>query len=146
MKQAVTTRKPLPIGKMTETKRKPVNTRLHGIFDYSSAFILLLPWITNYHERGQDTLIFAALGIITALYSLLTDYEFGLVKLIPMKVHIVLDILSALFLIAMPWLTGVMNYYLYWPVLLGVAELVIIFLSSTRPYVTTRTDKSLVEK
>jgi hypothetical protein len=63
-----------------------------------------------------------------------------------MKVHIVLDILSALFLIAMPWLTGAMNYYLYWPVLLGVAELVIIFLSSTRPYVTTRTDKSLVEK
>src|SRR5688572_2688062 len=90
---------------------KVINTRLHGILDYASAFVLLLPWFSGYYTGGPDTRILAAVGGITILISLCTDYEFGLVKLLPMKAHLVLDVLVALFLIAMPWLFPVYHMF-----------------------------------
>ncbi len=122
--------------KTSQISKKPriINTRLHGILDYSSAFILLLPWITGFYESGNDTLIFTLLGIATIVFSVLTDYEFGLLKLIPMKMHLVLDTLSALFLIAMPWLFPVSHYQYYWPSFFGLAELLVVILSSSQPY------------
>jgi hypothetical protein len=121
---------------MSQLVKKPgiINTRLHGILDYSSAFILLLPWITGFYESGNDTLIFTLLGVATIVFSILTDYEFGLIKLLPMKVHLIFDTLSALFLIAMPWLFPVSHYQYYWPTLLGITELLVVILSSSQPY------------
>lgn len=119
---------------------KPVNTRLHGMLDYMSAFILLLPWIMEFYTGGTDTKIFAALGAATIVVSLCTDYEFGLLKFIPMKAHLVFDVISALFLMAMPWLFPVNHYTFYWPVLLGAGELLVVVLSSSSPYKYHRRD------
>src|SRR4051812_38432985 len=102
---------------------KVINTRLHGMLDYLSAMVVLFPWFANYYTGGPDTRILAALGGITILVSLLTDYEFGLIKMLPMKAHLVFDVLSALFLLAMPWLFPLYHYAFYWPVVLGAAEL-----------------------
>jgi hypothetical protein len=124
---------------------KIINTRLHGILDYTSAAILLLPWVTGHYERGQDTLLLTALGGATILFSILTDYEFGLLKILPMKVHLVLDTLSALFLLAIPWLFPVTHYQFYWPVILGLAELLVVILSSSDPYRVTAKDVDITK-
>ena len=113
---------------------KVINTRLHGMLDYASAFVLLIPWITDFYTGGTDTKVLATVGGLTILVSLCTDYEFGLLKFIPMKVHLAFDVLSALFLIGMPWLFPVNNYQFYWPVLLGIGELLVIVMSSSEPY------------
>lgn len=119
---------------------KIINTKLHGILDYSSGIVLLLPWITNYSQRSSDTLLLAGVGAAIIFMSLLTDYEFGLIKMIPMRGHLLLDIASALLLIASPWLFPVYNYLLYWPLLFGVFELLVVLLSSHRPYQITGDD------
>src|SRR3954463_4133666 len=115
-------------------RMKIINTRLHGILDYTSALILLLPWITGYYETSKDSLVFTLLGAGTIVFSIITDYEFGLIKILPMKVHLVLDTLSALFLIVMPWIFTVTNYQYHWPTLLGVLELLVVIMSTSQPY------------
>src|SRR3954462_5191068 len=113
---------------------KIINSRLHGMLDYLSAMVLLFPWFSNYYTGGPDTRILAALGGIIIIVSLLTDYEFGLIKMLPMKVHLVFDVICALFLIAMLRLFPVYHYHLYWPVLLGAGELLVVLFSSSETY------------
>ena len=47
-----------------------------------------------------------ALGAGALLYSLFTDYELGVVRRIPMPVHLGLDLGSGLLLAVSPWLFG----------------------------------------
>jgi hypothetical protein len=119
---------------------KIINTKLHGMLDYFSAFLMVSPWISNFNTHSSDTWILASAGAISALYSVFTDYEFGLIKLIPMKTHFVFDGVVALFLIACPFIFSFPNYLHYWPILLGVLEIVIILLSSPASYRVTRRD------
>lgn len=125
--------------------KKIINTRLHGILDYMSGFILILPWIVCYYEKNNDTWILASVGALTVIMSLITDYEFGLIKVIPMKIHLVIDVLTALFLIILPFAFPLYHYALYWPVLLGCGELIIILLSSSKPYITTARDLNITQ-
>lgn len=123
--------------------KKPINTKLHGILDYVFGFILMLPWIVNYHGNSTDSVMIASVGALTLIMSLLTNYELGLIKVIPMKVHLVIDVLSGLFLIALPFLFPLYHYYLYWPVLLGAGELLIVILSSAKPFIVTKNDLNI---
>jgi hypothetical protein len=54
--------------------------------------------------RAALTLRLAGGG--ATLYSLLTDYELGLVRLLPMPAHLALDAMSGALLASSPWLLG----------------------------------------
>jgi hypothetical protein len=123
---------------------KPISTRFHGLLDYAAGMILILPWIAEYFQNGKDTWLLALVGATTIILSLFTDYEYGLVKLIPMKLHLFLDVLMALFLVAVPFLFPLVHYYFYWPMLLGIGELVIILLSASQPYVHKKVDENII--
>ncbi|MPR13464.1 hypothetical protein FS320_42255 [Microvirga tunisiensis] len=59
-----------------------------------------------------------ALGAI--LYSALTAYELGLIKILPMSLHLILDGLGGIALAASPFLFGFSDW-VYWPhVLFGL--------------------------
>lgn len=90
---------------------KPVSTRLHGILDYGGAAILLLaPSIFGFEEIGGPAeVVPRTLGIVVLLQALSTNYELSLVKLIPMKVHILMDYLLGALLAFSPWLFGFAN-------------------------------------
>lgn len=122
-----------------------INTKLHGILDYSIAFVLILPWIVNYNATSQDSLVLASCGSLVLLYSLITNYEFGMIKLLPMRVHLVLDLLVGLFLILTPWLFDLYNYYGYWPIIIGIPMLVLTALSSSSAYRVTRRDLDITK-
>jgi len=77
------------------------STRTHGILDFVSAgTLLVLPRMLGWSERVTRLLTNAALG--TVGYSLLTRYEFGLFKVLPMKAHLLLDGMSGAMLCAIP--------------------------------------------
>ena len=56
-------------------------------------------------------------GSAAILYSLLTDYEFGAVRLLPMSGHLVLDGVAGAALAASPWLFSFARE-VFWPHLL----------------------------
>lgn len=62
--------------------------------------LLALPRMLGWGERVTNTLTTAALG--TLGYSLMTNYEFGLIRVLPMRAHLALDAMSGASLCAAP--------------------------------------------
>ena len=84
-----------------------VPTRVHGVVDYRSAGVLIgAPILFGSTKKDARTWLPVALGIGTIAYSALTDYELGVVRVIPMPVHLALDAANGALLAASPWLFG----------------------------------------
>jgi hypothetical protein len=75
------------------TMNKPISTKTHGILDYLSAPMLVaLPRLLQWDNKLTNILTGAGLGALG--YSVVTRYELGLFKLLPMKWHLALDMMS----------------------------------------------------
>lgn len=81
-------------------------TRVHGVLDYLTGGVLIAVPRALGVSGGLQRGLPPALGAGAILYSLLTDYELGLVKIIPMPVHLGLDAANGVLLAASPWLFG----------------------------------------
>jgi hypothetical protein len=69
---------------------RPISTRAHGVVDYLAAMMLpVLPRVMGASPRVTKMMDWAAGG--TLLYSLLTRYELGAAKVMPMKAHLAMD-------------------------------------------------------
>ncbi len=69
---------------------KLFSTRTHGFLDYASVVLLLaLPRIAGWNRPVTTLLSTSALA--TLAYSLVTRYELGPIKLLPMPAHLALD-------------------------------------------------------
>ncbi|AOC97036.1 MULTISPECIES: SPW repeat domain-containing protein [Flavobacterium] len=113
---------------------KPINTKTHGYMDYiMGVFLIASPSLFNLNHEKPESSVFYVLGAATIIYSLMTDYELGFLKVIPMPIHLIVDFLSGLFLAASPWLLG-FSETVYGPHLtLGIIEIGAALLTSTQP-------------
>jgi hypothetical protein len=111
-----------------------VSTYTHGIADYFVGSLLLAgPWLFGFVNHRAETWIFILLGLATFLYSLLTDYELGAIRVIPMPIHLGLDLVAGIFLAVSPWLFG-FSTGVYLPHLcLGILEILVVSISQTKP-------------
>jgi hypothetical protein len=79
---------------------KPISTKMHGYLDYLMALVqIALPGVLQFDYKTTAGLIPVCLGIFIILYSLITNYEMGLLQVLPMKVHFALDIVGAVVLL-----------------------------------------------
>lgn len=84
-----------------------ISTRVHGYLDYIvSALLIASPWMLGFAGGGIETWLPVLLGGSAILYSLLTDYELGVVRTFAMPAHLTLDFLSGALLATAPWLFG----------------------------------------
>jgi hypothetical protein len=82
-------------------------TRVHGILDYLVGTLLIaLPWLAGFARGGVETWVPVGFGAASLLYSLMTDYELGLVRRLAMPLHLLLDGVGGAFLAVSPWLFG----------------------------------------
>jgi hypothetical protein len=80
-----------------------IPTRVHGLLDYLTAGVLIAaPSLLNFRQHGMQRWLPVGLGVGTIGYSLLTDYELGLFKIIPMPMHLALDAANGALLAASP--------------------------------------------
>jgi hypothetical protein len=110
-----------------------INSSLHGILDYAAAIALIaLPFLLGLEEQSALAhwiSVIAGVGLIG--YSLITQYAFSLAKVIPFQVHLILDIVAALFFIVAPFILrfeGVVAIY-YW--VMGAGVVMVVALSNT---------------
>ena len=93
-------------------------TRLHGVVDYVWGLALLAsPWVLSFADVPAAKWIAIVFGIGAILYSLVTAYELGLVPLLPMRLHLMLDGLAGFVLAITPWGFGFAEQ-VFWPFVL----------------------------
>ena len=87
---------------------KPINARVHGVLDYAAvAAFLNAPMVFGFH--GTPAAIVYWLAGLHLLMTGFTDFPYGLFKMIPFRVHGVIDLLAGIFLLVSPWLFGFAN-------------------------------------
>lgn len=99
-----------------------IPTSVHGAMDYVMGVLLMVgPWFMNW-ERGPEMWVPGILGATIVCYSLFTNYECGVVGMLPMTTHLTLDIVGGLVLAASPWIFGFAEQVWLPHVLLGLGE------------------------
>ncbi len=93
-------------------------SRVHGIIDYLWGIALLAtPWLFGFADVTAAKWLAVVFGVGAILYSLVTDYELGALRILPMTLHLGLDGLAGAFLAVSPWLFGFADR-VFWPHLL----------------------------
>ncbi|HEV7267165.1 MAG TPA: SPW repeat protein [Falsiroseomonas sp.] len=115
-----------------------ISTRTHGVLDYLvGALLIVAPYLLGFADGTAAQWVPQILGAGAILYSLFTNYELGAVRVIPMPVHLALDIGSGVLLAASPWLFGFADR-VFWPhLILGLAEIGAGLMTRTVPGVGT---------
>ena len=107
-----------------------IPTRVHGIIDYIVGLLLIAaPFLFGFADGTAAQWVPNMLGLSALVYSLLTKYELSAAKIIPMPVHLGLDVASGLLLAASPWLFGFSERVWLPHVVVGVAEIIIPLLT-----------------
>src|SRR4051812_26988455 len=84
-----------------------IPTRIHAVSDYIIGMLLIaLPFLLGFPKAAPETAALILPGGATIAYSLGTGYEGGVVKIISMRTHLLLDFIFGALLIASPWLLG----------------------------------------
>lgn len=79
-------------------------TRVHGILDYVwSVLLAAAPWLLGYARGGTETWVPAAFAAGATFYSLATNYELGVFRVLSMRVHLALDVVGGALLAVSPW-------------------------------------------
>jgi SPW repeat len=101
-----------------------LSTRVHGIMDYAMGILLLAsPYLFGFATGGVKQWLPMALGLAMLGMSLLTRYEWGAIRLIPMPAHLAVDGLSGALLAVSPWLFGFSGVVFLPHLILGLIEL-----------------------
>lgn len=84
-----------------------ISTKTHGILDYFWGILLILsPWLFNFANGGAAQIVPMVVGFMVLLMALVTNYELGAIKKVPMSTHLTMDIFAGVFLVISPWLFG----------------------------------------
>jgi hypothetical protein len=109
---------------------KLISTRVHGYLDYIvGAILIICPWVLGFARGGAETWVFVAQGALSILYSVLTNYEPGIFRVLSMRMHLLLDLISAFLLAFSPWIFGFSGDIWVPHVVFGVMELLVVALS-----------------
>ncbi len=112
-----------------------IPTGVHGALDYlASGVNLAFPRLLGLHDAPWAAAVPRLNGAAGLEYSLITDYELGVLKLVPMPAHLAFDAAKGAFMAASPWLFGfAKNGTRYWlpHVLMGTADVLAAIASKT---------------
>ena len=111
-----------------------IPTRVHAVYDYVAGLALIaVPLLAAGDYRGPAVWVPVALGVVALATSLMTRYELGVVRVLPMSAHLGLDVLAGLLLAASPWLFRFADV-VYWPhALVGLTEVGFALMTSRVP-------------
>jgi hypothetical protein len=113
-----------------------ISTKTHGTMDYISGLLIIIsPWLFGFNDGSAAQWTVVIIGVILMLSSTLTNYETGIMKVMPMRVHLIMDIIAGVVLIVAPWLFGFADR-IVWPyIIFGLFEVIAGLTSKNTPYI-----------
>jgi hypothetical protein len=119
-----------------------IPTKIHGALDYIVAIALIFaPMIFGFQSVGGAAVIIpVVLGIGLFLYSLFTNYEWGLIKVLGMPYHLIVDVVASVVLALSPFIFGfVKETPNAWVphIVVGLTVILVVICSKTQPGTAT---------
>jgi hypothetical protein len=113
-----------------------ISTKTHGTMDYISGLLIIIsPWLFGFNDGSAAQWTVVIIGVILMLTSIITNYETGIMKVMPMRVHLIMDIIAGVVLIVAPWLFGFADR-IVWPyIIFGLFEVIAGLTSKNTPYI-----------
>ena len=103
------------------------------------AGLMVAPWVLGFAAGGAETVLPVTLGAATLAYSVCTDYELGVARLVPMRVHLALDLGGGALLALSPWLFRFYGVVWFPHLCLGLLGIALALRTRRRPsYVPPR--------
>ena len=116
---------------------KFITQQIHAFLDYPVAIALMvLPFLLGLGDSHPLALYLSVgTGVAAFILTLLTDHELGVVRIIPYKVHLIVDFLVAVVFIITPLILSFegLDAYYYWAN--GGAVLIVVSLHKANPEV-----------
>lgn len=83
----------------------PLN--IHAALEPLMAIVTIAaPWIFGFSDTGSATVICVVVGIVMLLAGSMTDWRLSLVRLIPLRAHLMTDLLLGAVLVLSPLIFG----------------------------------------
>ena len=105
-----------------------VTKQIHAYLDYPVALALIaLPFLLGLGETNPLALqLSVATGIAALILTILTDHQLGVIRVIPYKIHLIVDLLVGIVFVIGPFLLSFegLDAYYYW--LNGAAVLFVV--------------------
>ncbi len=87
-----------------------MSLKTHNVLDYVfGAVLALCPYFFDFTAIDLARNVFQTAGVGLIVYSLLTNYRYSVVKWIPVRLHMGLDIVVGGLLLVAPWFFGYRN-------------------------------------
>lgn len=93
--------------------------------------LIAIPWLAGFADGSAAMWLPVTVGILSILYSLITNYELGAAKMISIPLHLGLDAFFGLFLAASPWLFGFAETVQLPHVVFGMFEFIMGMITQT---------------
>jgi hypothetical protein len=99
------------------------------------ALLALSPMLFSFTDNQAASTIAMLIGVFIILNELITTSPFSPVKLVPMNIHVLLDVVTGVFLLVSPWLFNFVNENepSQWVPHVAVGLLVVGYALLTRP-------------
>ncbi len=108
-----------------------INDKLHGVIDYLAAIALIgAPFYFGF--AGHALQLSVAAGVALFLYSLMTSYSLSARKAIPFGVHLVIDFVAGVALVAAPFVLGFEGFVKTYYFIMGGAVIVVVLLTNPK--------------
>jgi hypothetical protein len=115
-----------------------ISRKFHAALDYFSVLVLLsAPWLLNFSESLTATAVAVFAGVLILIMSMMTNYEGGLIRSIPMAIHLKMDVVLGAVLAASPWMFN-FNDVVYLPHLIMGLLAIFAGIFSTKVSLTKR--------
>ena len=110
-----------------------ITPRVHGLLDYMSAIVLILATsVLEFNEVSPYAYWLSVIaGVILILYSLMTDYDFSIGMLIPLKTHLVIDFSAGVLFILWPFIFDFTGLALAYYLVMGFGILLVVGLTQS---------------
>ena len=119
-----------------------ISLKTHNVLDYLIGVVLAFcPYFFNFATIDIARNVFQTAGVGLIVYSLLTNYRYSIIKAIPVRVHMVLDVINGAVVLLAPWLFGyrasITNFQMGVHVALGLIVFALVAFTNRRVITAT---------
>lgn len=107
---------------------KFLSSKLHGFVDYAAAIALIVvPFIIFPQDSSPLAIWFSvAAGIALILYSLITDYSASVRRMLPFRLHLLIDLAAGTAFVVAPFLLGFEGIIFGYYIVMGAAVIMVV--------------------